>query len=696
MSEPTSVLPDLGRRGIVGRGAHVAAVLVLCVLCAASPARAQQTLSDTSRATQAQEATLRPLPLPPPAYGRAVVDSLPTRTPWTTFEYVLDQASGSFLYDLGPVAWPHGWSRQGLAPHRWRLRVDAHGYHNPLTGRPQVEVLPTTFFYPPRLGSGPGGVPTEVHLDTRDILLRPPLTELRFRRDSNGLQSIDVLHSQQHRVDRFGPPTLVQITGGYGGQATAGAYDGADLRSGRRLWARLRARTNRWSVTLSDFSVRHRIGARGEVVPPIPALFRSIYLLPLAETSVEHPGARRRTFRNDLSLAVRGPILPGVAEPTLVSGRWTAQTYAFAPDYAGQPDTTWSIRTHGAHGTLRQPLRVGAHRLTLEATGQWTTTTRSNVAQIGGSRWEAHGFVHDSLRLGRSQFVLSAGAHATSAQRYPSASLHVTRPWRGLRLEASLSASGQPAPWMVERGFETLVVPLDSTGGGPGPTDLVYRASAGVSARPGAFSLSLEGFGHRIDGPLDYYGVASPSSAATIPDTLVARTAADPFLRAGAALHVGWRADADRGLYATSEVTAQQFLNPSDSPLHERVAETLPALYGRVKVGARFVLFHDLITDLWVQARGWTAMNSRWFHPPTGLLTVPPLDAPVPARPGGRVGPNGTVDVHAEAILRGAKLFFTFENVASDTQVQPGSFVVPVHPLPTLRFRFGVHWPIFN
>jgi hypothetical protein len=56
--------------------------------------------------------------------------------------------------------------------------------------------------------------------------------------------------------------------------------------------------------------------------------------------------------------------------------------------------------------------------------------------------------------------------------------------------------------------------------------------------------------------------------------------------------------------------------------------------------------------------------------------------------------------------LRGATLFFTFENVQStfapagsvqrQTSLVPGTFVVPVYPLPARQFRFGVHWPLFD
>lgn len=675
----------------------VLGVVTLFLGLAPLEAWGQRPPPDTSRSQQQEPAeTLRPVPLAWSRYGHVVIDSLPVRRPWTTFESVLDREPGSFLYDLGPVSWPHGWSVDGLAPHRWGLRVNGFSYSNPLTGRPQVEVLPPSFFYPPRIGMDPGGRPSGVHLDARDYLLRPPLTELRFRRDSNGLQSIAVGHSQQHRVDLFDMPALVQITGGFGGQAAEGTYSGSDLRSGRRLWARLRYRTKRWEVALSDRSVRQRIGARGEVEPPIAAFFPSVYLLPLAETSVRSPEARRRTFRNDLTLTVRGPMLPLFDAPLRLSGRWSAQTFEFEPDFGGAlSDTTWSIRTHGFHGLAQQEATLGRHRLLVEASATARTTARSNVAQIDGQRWEAHASVQDSLRFGRTSVVLGGGWHASSVQTHPSASVDLRTSAGGIEWHASASAAGQPLPWMMADGFETLVQPLE--GDAPSPSDLVYKGSLAGQSTLGPVDVRLEGFGHAITGPLDYYAVVPPGAdLVTIPDTMAARTAADPFLRAGATLSLGWRTEADRGLYAAADVTAQQFLNDTTSPLHARVAETLPDLHGRARLGARFVLFTDLKTNLWMEARGWTAMNSRWFHPPTGLLSVPPLDQSVPDRPNRRVGPNGVVDVHAEAILRGAKLFFTFENITSDTEVHRGTFVVPVYPLPTLRFRFGVHWGILN
>jgi hypothetical protein len=96
-------------------------------------------------------------------------------------------------------------------------------------------------------------------------------------------------------------------------------------------------------------------------------------------------------------------------------------------------------------------------------------------------------------------------------------------------------------------------------------------------------------------------------------------------------------------------------------------------------------------------------MNSRLFHPPTGRLVVPSQNEPVRGFPGARVGPSYTIDVQAQAVLMGAKLFFSFENVQSAQIIDPpsarpqvGTFISPLYPLPPLQFRFGVHWPLFD
>jgi len=653
-----------------------------------------------------------PRSFPDPVYGRSPVDSLPALTPHAGLEHVLARQSGSFLYDLGSVGWPHGWSPRGLGPHRSGLWLDGHPYDSPLTGRARFDLLPTAFLQRPGLGPDPGGSAVGVHTAWRDYDQVRPITELRFRRDGNGLQSIEVGHSQQHRLSLFGGAGLFQLTFGYGGRATDGIYDGSDLRRERRFWGRLRYQRDDWAIELSDLSSRHRIGAHSGVVPPEGAPFGTVYVLPTCENCSVNPGARRNTFRNDLTARVRGPLLPGTAAPTELSATWTSNTFDFetgggAGNSGGASgvDTTWTTKLHGGHSSLRQSLQVGPHTLTLGARGSLWGVARSNVSGVDGTQWRAHAFARDSLRLGRTDLVLDGGWHVTADQQYPSAAVRAERPLGPVRLTAAATMAGQRPSWYETTGFEGLVRPLSDAP--PSSFGRVMEGRTGVNFSRGTVDVGIEGFAHRIRDALDLYAVDPPAGqrvAST--DTADARRTATPVRRVGATVTLGWRRDVDRGLYLSGRATTLTTLSDGESPLQARLADTLPQVYGRGRIGARFVVFVDLVTDLYVEARGWTAMSSRWFHPPTGRLVVPPSGTSIPARSGTAVGPNGTVDIHADIELRGATLFFALENAQvsfaapgsteKQATLQPGTFTVPVYPLPARQFRFGVHWPIFD
>ena len=647
--------------------------------------------ADTTQA----DTVLAPQPAPSFAQGRPVLDSLPVRTPLVGLEHILAQRSGSFLYDLGAVGWPHGWSPDALAPHRTSLWIDGRSYDDPILGRPRFDLLPPAFLQLPRVGVDPGGAAVGVHTSWRNYDRPRPITELRFRRDSDGLQAIEVGHSQKRKLSIGASPGVLQLSFGFGGRATEGAYAGSDLRSERRLWGRLRYQRNDWGVSLSDLSSRHRIGAHGGVEPPGTA-FRSIYILPPAENSVRGLGARRRTFRNDLTARAWGPLLPGLDAPTVLSGTWSVNTFDFEPGGGQGPlndgaDTTWTVKTTGGHLSGRQPLAFGQHDLTVNLKGQWWRVARTNVPQIQGPRWAVHATARDSLRLDRTDLVLDAGWHATDNQQYPSLAAQATRTLGGVELSASAELTGQRTAWIEEAGFaEWVQPPLGAPSEG---ANRILKGSLGARTRFGIVDAHVRGFAHQIRGGTDLY---APAEATSLTDTVAVRRIPSPLRRVGATLSLGWRRSADRGLYATGHVTTQTTLNTDGAPRRQRLARTLPTVYGRGRIGARFVFFEDLITDLYVQARGWTEMNSRWFHPPTGRMVVPPLDTPVPAAPTVRPGPSGTIDAHAEVTLRGATLFFTFENIQAGTELQPGTFVVPVYPVSARKFRFGVFWPIFN
>lgn len=679
-----------------------------------SPAPARVAPPDTPRSDPAEQQELpdSPRSLPAPVYGRSPIDSIPALTPHTGLEHVLAQQPGSFLYDLGAVGWPHGWSPRGLGPHRSGLWLNGHPYDSPLTGRARFDLLPPAFLKRPGVGVDPGGSAVGVHASWRDYDQRRPITELRYRRDGNGLQSIEVGHSQKHRLSVFGTPGLFRLSFGYGGRATDGVYEGSDLRRERRLWGRLRYQREDWAVEISDLSSRHRIGAHSGVVPPDGASFGTIYVLPTCENCSVSPGARRNTFRNDLTARLRGPLLPGLEDPTDLSATWTSNTFDFETggDTGGfgagsGSDTTWTTKLNGGHGSLRQSLRVGRHDLTLGARGSLWSVARSNVADIDGTRWRAHAFARDSLRLGRTALVLDAGWHATSNQQYPSAAVQAERPLGPFRLTASATLSGQRAAWYETAGLEGLVRPLSSP-----PSSLAGRVVEGRTALEytrGTVDVQVEGFAHQIRSALDLYAVPPPANQQVASaDTVAARQTDTPVRRVGATVSLGWRRNADRGLYLSGQATALTTLSADESVRQTRLARTLPTVHGRGRIGARFVFFVDLITDLYVEARGWTAMNSRWFHPSTGRLAVPPARDPIPARRDNTIGPNGTIDIQADIKLRGATLFFALENAqvsfaAPGTRerqatLQPGTFTVPVYPLPARVFRFGVHWPIFD
>ncbi len=664
---------------------------------AVPPDSLQQPRPDTTQRppsppTDPSQPPLRPLPFAPPEYGRPVTDSIPGRHPQVSVETMIADQAGGFLYDLGEYGWPNGWSPRGLAPHRVHLWLDGLSFDDPLTGRPRFELLPPSFLARPRVGRDPGGGAVGVHTSWRAYSPKRPLTEIRYRFDNSGLHAVEVGHSQKRRLDLFGRPGILHLTFGYGGRKADGVYNGSALRSERRIWGRLRYQTSDWAAELSNQVSRYRVGAHGGAVP-LGDFFSTIYNLPVAGSSVRAPGNRRKTTRNDLTARVRAPLVPGLASPTELSLRWTTHRFEVND---GVRDTTWTTQLDGGHVRLQQSLSVGRHTLTGTARGHLWRLDRTNVpSRLGDLRGAAHVGVRDSLRLGQTDLLLDAGGHLTAEQAYPSVAARAQGPVGPVQLSASVTATGQRGAWIEDAGFAT-VQPLDRERGGT--ADLLLEGTVGAAVRLGPFDVGLQGFAHQIRNAVDLYAVRPDSADATAyTDVVAARSTPTPVRRAGLTLDGGWRRNARRGLYATGRGTLLRTLNAGDSPLHKRLAQTLPTAYGRARVGARFVLFSDLITDLYVQARGWSAMNSRWLHPPTGRLTVPPLDNPIPiSNAPSDVGPSGTVDVHADIRFRSATLFFSFQNIQAGTQLQPGTFVVPVYPLPPQQFRFGVFWPIFD
>jgi hypothetical protein len=667
-------------------------------------ADASEAGSSATSADDARSGPFEPMGFPGRRRGEVAVDSLPARTSTAHLTGLVAEVPGTFLYDVGPAGWPDAVSWRGLSPLSTSAWIEGRPYDDSFSGRARLDLLPPTLVTAPAVGLGRGGGAVGVDVDWREYESRTPVTELRFRRDNDGLQGIGIFHSQQRQVDWFGSPSVLQVTIGYGGRTANGEYaPSTALNKYRGVWGRVRLRRAEWAVEVSDFATRHRAAASGGIVPP-QGFFPNLYNRQFA--TGRYPNAQRQTYRNDLTVRGRGPLLPGLS-PTTASLTWTSDTFDFRTDYARasdavEDDTTWVVKSNALTARVAQPMTVGRNHLRFDVQGTVQERARGNTLGTGTRRWAVHATARDSVRVGGIDGTFGGGGHWTETQVYASAEAAlasdvVSADRYGVRLHGSAELSGRRLAWMETEGFEAYVAPVgDAT---PGPT---VRLEAGVQVRAGPFDLQVRGFASEARNPVDWYAATSPGGTVARSDTAEVRIAETPFRRAGVTGLIAWRRDARRGIYVVAEGTAQQFLNDGASLLHARVARTLPQVQVRGRLGARFLFFEDLVFDAYVQGRGWTETHSRLLHTPTGQLVVPPLTAPDPSLatrgPGVPpvIGPDGVVDLHVDITLYGAKLFFAYRNALGGTQADLGTLLVPTYPLPDQQFRFGVHWPIFE
>lgn len=703
------------------------------VICASAPAHAQQTTPDstahpapadsaradpphtdttrtdtTSTDTVETEPDVSGAPIEPfepvgflsAGIGETVLDTLSALRHEPDIPSLVGRAESAFFYDIGPEGFPHSVSLLGLPPQLSSFWYDGRIYRDMISGRPRYDLIPLAQLEPLRTGSDLGGQPIAVYAEPQVHPGASPLTQIRYRRDSNGLSRGDIIHSQKRELDVLGEPGVLGVQFGFSGAAATGEYGtGTSFDLYRGFFIRADYRRNEWGVRISNESIRHRVRAHNGVLPGLSA-FESIYLRPVA--NVRNATAGRQTIRNDLTIGARGPLVPGLPNAQ-ASVTWTSDTFDYDTGTA-TPDTTWFVKTNALQGLLRQPLRVGPHRLTLDARAYIQQRAAGNTLPTGGSRYELHAAVRDSVRIAGVDWIFDAGTHSTETQPlYLSGGASAERRIFGASLFARLRAAGDRSSWMETRGFEGYVRPIDDLS-----TSVTIIAEAGIRRSVGPFEIGLRGYAHEMRNPVDLYALTRPNPASTgtvrtvaATDSIEVRTADSGFRQVGLTADVGWRTRAERGFYARVTTTAHEFLNDTATILHARVSRTLPQIHGRGIVGARFLLFQDLVFNAQIEGRGWTSMSSRMLHAPTGSLVVPPFDAPDEAFatkpvPVPTFGPDGVMNVNVDIDLYGATLFFTFENVLGGTQVDLGTFIVPTHPLPDQQFRFGVFWPIFD
>jgi hypothetical protein len=602
--------------------------------------------------------------------------------------------------------------------------LDGRPFDDPLTGRPRYDLLPLPFLDTLRTQASGGamGTPGAVRTALRPYDYARPLTTLRYR--SGGFQSIGALHTQQRKVRFFGVPAFAQFTGGFFGRGADNAdfLRGSSLNTERRLLGRVRYRRRGWAAQVTALHNRRRIGANSGVrlaadQPP------SLAFAPAPP--VRFPDARRRLLRTDLSATLRlrdatdgfdrtaapPDSLAGTAPATLpltATVYRTGQTLRYRnPDLAGSlgVDTTrappFTPATFASDSLEAQTVRYGVrlatqldlragrwgqHALALRAHAWRDVLAGGTALPEGAARTRLHLSARDSTRLAGLDAVLNAGFHSGSRQTYSSAGVRLARSVARadtlrssrLRLFAEARLAGQPVSWIADEGFGVLVRPLPD-GQAPGR---VLTAEIGARGRAGPFGGRLSAFAERTTDRLDLF--AADTSAAVVRAVLSEGAVG----QAGATLAGRWRARAGRGFYAT--VTGTAFLQQGGPSRPRRVAGAVPRVHGRARLGARYAFFTgDLDMDAYVEGRFWSQMAGRAPHGPTGRLVRPPPERLA-------LGPAGTLDLHAEAQIRAATLFFSYENALSGTQVQRGVLGAPVYPLPAQRFRFGVYWPIFN
>ncbi len=609
--------------------------------------------------------------------GFAVGEAPLARLPLLEVTDLLARVPGAFVYAFGAPGWPDAWSLYGLAPQQATLLWNELPFDDPLTGRPQYDLLPFTMLEPLRVQSARYGSPVALYASTRPFDSPVPYTELLYQKGADGLQGVSAVHTQHRRRKLWGQKGVLGLLGGYVGRAAQGEYPGSRLRRERKVYGRLRYEQVNWSVELGNLHNRRLVGAHGGVIPR-GGNFDSVY--ERFGAIVRNGNARRQTIRNDLYLRINTRLIRGLAEPLSVMAYWTAQTFRYRT--APQP---YEAKTHRYGFSGRQDLPLGAHRFQLQLEG-WVDHLRESNAlpdSLGLAHNQLHLTLRDTLNFRQTSVMLEGSLHRGAGSDSPGGAVRAARRFGGAAIFAEASYAGRPVSWIEQYGFGGFVRPLEAPVSGR-----VLHGRLGLSAAAGAFDVLLFGFAGGQTDAIDYY--ASVEDTDGVGDTMQVLVSGSPLQQIGVAADLGWRRTAGTGLYATVQPTWIR-IRPSETFAGSNLlASNLPQIFVNGRLGARFLLFQgDLDLDVYVQGRFWTEMTSRTLHPPTGLLILP--------EPEGRIfGPSGTLDLFVEAQVRTATLFLVYENVLSGSALQPGTLIVPVYPLPERRFRFGVFWPIKN
>ena len=290
--------------------------------------------------------------------------SLAQRIPARVYSFelteMLKETPVSFLYDLGPHGWPHGYSAGGISPQHVGLLWNGLSMNDPFTGRPQYDLLPLNSGEVPHTGFGYGSRPVSINLSTRPAYqeIGQPLTELSYHTSKDGLQHVYGLHSQNRRLDLRGKPGRLNVLFSYGGEAADGEYPGSRVKQGRQIYSRLKLLRSNWSLELGDLYNKRAVGAHGGVIPRVAGDFDSIYQR--LGASVVDADAQREATRNDVFATLQiDPGGRGRSVTTVMAG-YTSQR----SEYLRSDDTLTVLATRAhfrfSHAEVRSTYRLSA------------------------------------------------------------------------------------------------------------------------------------------------------------------------------------------------------------------------------------------------------------------------------------------------------------------------------------------------
>jgi len=578
---------------------------------------------------------------------------------------ILTWVPGVFAYTFGSAGWPDGVAPYGANPNRVPLRMDGLSMNDLLTGRPRYDLAPAALVR--SLNMDPS---TGIDLVSDSLSQPAPLTIVRYQSAGDAMQAVQSVHVQ-NRVFMAPDSTTrkFQALFGYSGAGARGEYDGSRLKRAREVTIRLRYETPRWSVEFLDMARRRSVGAHTGVIPLSGASYESIYQR--LGATVGDSEARRRTIRNDLVLSGTTRIAGNQALSKIY---WTVQTLDFSGESFNLKgvaermgvDLSVSRMIRRSHADVR--LRGFSDRFTGGNVYEPKPDARSFLSMVARVQGNGAGFGY-RVELGPEKEDTRSWFHMSGLIQKQAGRFLAT---------GQFLATGLPLANHEVTGFGAAVFPL------PEAADpSLSRGSLGLTWQSSWLSLRAQAWRARYTDPVQ--AVYDEVDGAIAVQVLSGSADAQ-----GLSIEIGFRDLADRGVYALLNPVFSNRSTESETVVARSWRRSTPQTWSSARLGLRAHLFEDdLDLDTYVRARYWGTMDGLRLHPATGLLALPSATSQ-------SLESNWLIDVVAEAGVRGATIFLSYENVFSGTTTQVGNLIVPDYPLPRQRTRFGVYWPIMN